>query len=221
MTATTTATTTQQLLEKYAPLYKKTTQHALTNELCLGTLSDRTLYIYLAQDLMFFETSLRLICKATSLAPESEPLITLAKKIGFFANDENTYFRDCLKELEPAVPDAAERSAFLDKMLPGVDSYIHFINDSVADNSLAYANYITVIWYCEQIYLSWAHDSPKRSDLHWKHQTWIDLHDGEHFISWCKFLEDEVNKYPLEMVEKQFATVLQHEFNFFDNCYSA
>lgn len=214
-------TTTETLLEKYAPLYKKSTQHQLTNELCQGTLNDRTLYIYLAQDLNFFETSLRLICKATSLAPESDSLLTLAKKIGFFANDENTYFRDCLKELEPSIPSSEERQSFLTKLLPGVDKYIDFINDSVADKNMTYAEYITIIWSCEQIYLSWAHNSPKKDNLHWKHQTWIDLHDGEHFISWCKFLEDEVNKFPIEQVEKQFSTVLQHEFNFFDSCYKA
>ncbi|CAB4254681.1 similar to Saccharomyces cerevisiae YCR020C PET18 Protein of unknown function, has weak similarity to proteins involved in thiamin metabolism [Maudiozyma barnettii] len=217
----TTSSTTQALLSKYASLYKETTQHQLTNELCQGTLNDRTLYVYLAQDLIFFETSLRLICKATSLAPESSSLLTLAKKIGFFANDENTYFRDCLKYLEPAVPSENERQKFLGIMLPGVDKYIKFINESVVDTSMTYAQYITIIWACEQIYLSWAHDSPKKENLHWKYQTWIDLHDGEHFISWCDFLEAEVNKFSIEEVEKQFTTVLQHEYNFFDNCYKA
>ncbi|SMN19395.1 similar to Saccharomyces cerevisiae YCR020C PET18 Protein of unknown function, has weak similarity to proteins involved in thiamin metabolism [Maudiozyma saulgeensis] len=216
-----TPTTTHALLAKYSPLYKETTQHQLTNKLCQGTLNDRTLYIYLAQDLMFFESSLRLICKATSLAPESDSLLTLAKKIGFFANDENTYFRDCLKEVEAAVPSSEERHKFLKEMLPGVNEYIKFIEESVADTSLTYAQYITIIWACEQIYLSWAHESPKKKDLHWKHQTWIDLHDGEHFISWCDFLEAEVNKFSIEQVEKQFTAVLQHEFNFFDNCYKA
>lgn len=95
--------TTDALLSKYDKEFKKATEHPLTKELCQGTLKDATLYAYLAQDLQFFEQGLRLLCKLTALAPTAESLITLAKKIGFFANSENNYFQDALELLAPSI----------------------------------------------------------------------------------------------------------------------
>ena len=139
-------TTTQKLLTKYQDIYKKATEHNLTNELCQGTLSDRTLYAYLAQDVQFFETGLKLICKITSMAPETDSLITLAKKIGFFANDENTYFRDCLELLAPSLS-TEDREKFDNKLIPGVDSYVQYLEELTNDD-FTYAELITYLWAC-------------------------------------------------------------------------
>ncbi|CCK73478.1 Pet18p NDAI_0G04950 [Naumovozyma dairenensis CBS 421] len=212
--------TSETLLIKYQSIYKKATEHVFTKELCQGTLDDRSLYIYLAQDLQFFEVSLRLICKITSLAPDTDSLITLAKKIGFFANDENTYFRDCLELLAPSVSEE-ERKKFSTTIIPGIDKYVQLLEELKADHSLKYCELITFLWCLEQVYLKWAHDLPRKENLHWKYQTWIDLHDGEHFESWCTFLKNQVDKYPVEEVEEIFVKTTELEFEFFDSCYSA
>lgn len=215
--------TVETLLSKHKNIVQRASQHELTKQLCQGTLADRTLYVYLLQDLQFFETGLRLICKITSLAPTTHALITLAKKIGFFANDENTYFQDCIKLLkDKAVTDADDPlHQYGSKFLPSVGPYVQFLEEMCEVNKFNYAELITYLWVAEEIYLQWAHNLPKKENLHWKHQTWIDLHDGEHFITWVEFLRDEVNQFKLQEVEAMFIKCVNYEFDFFDGCFKA
>lgn len=212
--------TTDKLIQKYDALVRKTTEHKFAKELCAGTLKDRSLYIYLSQDLQFFETSLRLICKTTSLAPTTHALITLAKKIGFFSNDENSYFHDCLELLAPSLT-KEERDNFDNKAIPGVDAYINFLDELRKDSSITWPSLVTSLWVAEELYWRWARDTPRTPGLHWKYQKWIDLHDGEHFQTWCEFLKAEVDKFPVEEVESIFVKVSQFEFEFFESCYNA
>ncbi|CCK69576.1 Pet18p KNAG_0C04750 [Huiozyma naganishii CBS 8797] len=210
--------TTDELISRHPDLYKSATEHELTKQLCQGTLSDRQLFVYLAQDVQFFEESLRLICKITSLAPELDPLITLAKKIGFFASDENTYFRDVLELLAPSVT-PAEKTKFETEKLNRIAPYVNFMSEMLKSTTTSYAEYITFLWVLEDVYLKWAHDLPRKEGLHWKYQTWIDLHDGQHFIEWVDFLKSEVNKFPVDTVEKMFVKCVNFEFEFFDGCF--
>lgn len=212
-------TTTDSLLAKYADLFQKTTTHQLTKELCQGTLADRTLFIYLAQDLQFFEEGLRLMCKISSLAPAPESLLVLARKIGFFASDENGYFRDALKLLEPQVDETSMH--WLKNRLPQVESYVGQLISMTRESNWKYPQLITYLWCAEIVYWKWAHHLPKSSNLHWKYQTWIDLHDGQHFQEWCDFLRDEVNQFPLKEVEPTFEKFLKLEYEFFESCYNA
>lgn len=213
--------TTEALVNKYQDLFKRTTEHPLTKELCQGTLSDRTLYIYLAQDLLFFQSGMKGMCNTTSMAPDTNSLITLAKQIGFFANDENTYFHDCLQLLEPAVS-KQEREFYLHNYLPEVKVYMDLLVEKRTRRDLyKYPQLITSMWIAELIYWKWAHDLPRKPDLHWKHQKWIDLHDGERFETWLDFLRKETDKMTLEDVEDIFVKVLQLEYDFFQSCYTA
>lgn len=214
--------TTSQLIAKHQDIYKKATEHQFTKELCQGTLSDKRLFVYLTQDLNFFEVGLRLICKITSLAPDTHSLITLAKKIGFFANDENTYFHDCLTLLKGNLSDE-DIIKHGDKMqsLPGIKPYVGFLKEMTDSTIFTYAQLITYLWIWEDIYLKWAHDLPRNENLHWKYQTWIDLHDGEHFIEWVSFLKEEVDKFSVDEVEDIFVKIVKYEYDFFESCYNA
>ncbi|CAI4927278.1 CRE_HP_G0021000.mRNA.1.CDS.1 [Saccharomyces cerevisiae] len=64
-------------------LLEKTTEHKFAKELCAGTLKDRSLYTPFITRSVLFETSLRLICKTTSLSPTTR-FNNLSKKIVFF-----------------------------------------------------------------------------------------------------------------------------------------
>lgn len=214
------ACTSDALLTKYSEQYKKATEHPLTKELCLGVIKDATLYTYLAQDLQFFETGLRLICRLTSLAPTSDSLITLAKKIGFFASDENTYFQDALNLLAPSV-DESKRELLKTEQIGRIKNYVNYLKELTQDTTLTYGQLVTYLWCSEQVYLKWAHDLPRANNLHWKYQTWIDLHDGEHFEVWCEFLKKEVDNYDLKEVEAVFEKTLQLEYEFFEESYNA
>lgn len=150
--------TSDYLLDKYSTLYKNATEHALPKELCAGTLSNRALYVYLTQDLEFFETGLRLICRITSMAPEVPSLITLAKKVGFFASDENTYFRDCLAHLEKELDDETVKEVKDKKIIAGVDKYVDYLVELTQEQRYDYPALIAYLWCAEQVYLKWAHD---------------------------------------------------------------
>lgn len=212
--------TTEALLNKYATDFKKATEHQLTKELCQGTLKDATLYAYLAQDLQFFEQGLRLLCKLTALAPTSESLITLAKKIGFFASSENNYFQDALELLAPSVEES-KRDFLQTKQVGRIKNYVDFLTDMTNNNKYTYPELVTYLWCAEEVYWKWAHDLPKVSNLHWKYQTWIDLHDGEHFKIWVEFLRKEVDRYTVAEVEQAFQKTLKAEVEFFEESYNA
>lgn len=213
-------TTSDALLVKYGQLFKRATTHPLTEKLCQGTLENRTLFIYLAQDLQFFEEGLRLICKISSLAPTSHTLVTLAQKVGFFASAENTYFRDALELLQSSV-DRKDSTYYLENRLPQVGSYVDQLIAMTREPSYQYSQLITYLWCAEMVYWQWAHNLPRASNLHWKYQTWIDLHDGKHFEEWCNFLRDEVDRYSLAQVESTFEKFLRLEHDFFESCYKA
>lgn len=206
-----------KLIETHRELLDKATNHKLTKELCSGTLADRTLYIYLAQDLQFFQSGLRLLTKTTSLAPDTHSLITLAKKIGFFANDENSYFHDCLAEINSSLSEK-EQAHYKTSHLAQVDRYIDYLED-MASKETSYAKLITSVYCMELVYIEWPKNTPNAADLHWKYQTWIDLHAGQHFEEWCEFLKQEVDKCNYQEVSETFATVLKLEYDFFDACY--
>ncbi|CEP62239.1 Pet18p LALA0_S05e00980g [Lachancea lanzarotensis] len=207
----------QKLVDNHRELFEKAAHHRLTEELCAGTLPDKTLFIYLAQDLMFFQSGMRLLTKTTSVAPESDSLITLAKKIGFFANDENSYFYDCLAELGPCLnPSQCEHSR--KTMLPEVKAYIDLL-EKFAKEETSYAKLITFVYCMELVYLEWPKHFPIAQNLHWKYQTWIDLHAGDHFESWCDFLKAEVDKCSYDEVSQTFELVLRNEHEFFEACY--
>lgn len=138
----------------------------------------------------------------------------------FFSNDENSYFHDCLELLAPSLT-KEERDNFDNKAIPGVDAYINFLDELRRDASITWPSLVTSLWVAEELYWRWARDTPRAPGLHWKYQKWIDLHDGEHFQTWCEFLKAEVDKFPVEEVESIFVKVSQFEFEFFESCYNA
>ncbi|SCU91601.1 LAMI_0E06546g1_1 [Lachancea mirantina] len=207
----------QRLVETHQRLFKEATEHALTKQWCDGTLDDKTIYVYLAQDLQFFQHGLRMTCKMTSLAPDEHSLVTLAKKIGFFANDENNYFQKCLSLLAGGL-DSKAAEHYKTSQIPAVQKYIALLDRLVAQD-YSYAKLVTVCYCMELVYIQWPKANPVNDDLHWKYQTWIDLHAGEHFETWCQFLQEEVDKCDFDEVSEIFGEVLQHEYEFFDSCY--
>ncbi|QLG70789.1 hypothetical protein HG535_0A07310 [Zygotorulaspora mrakii] len=213
--------TTDSLVLKYKDLFRKTTQHPLTNELCLGTLPDRILYVYLAQDLQFFESGLRGMCNAASMTPDTNSLLTLSKQIGHFANAENDYFHECLSEIKSSVTDE-EQKYYSTQYLPEVKVYMDFLIEKRSDRKkYAYPQLVAAMWIAELVYWTWAHDSPRAKGLHWKYQTWIDLHDGEKFETWLRFLKEEVDKLKAADIEDMFKKTLELEYDFFQSCYTA
>lgn len=215
-TASRPMSTSNSLLEAHRALFEKATSHKLTQQLCAGTLPDRTLYVYLAQDLQFFQSGLRLLTKTTSVAPDTNSLLILAKKIGFFANDENSYFHECLAHIADALP-AADQARFRESRLPQVDRYVQLL-ERTAKSETSYAKLITFVYCMELVYLQWPKNCTVAAGLHWKYQTWIDLHAGDHFETWCEFLQQEVDKCDYAEVSDTFAQVLQLELEFFEAC---
>ncbi|CCH41593.1 Seed maturation protein PM36 [Wickerhamomyces ciferrii] len=206
-----------QLLNKYQNLFTKATTHQFTTELCQGTLPDNKLLLYLIQDLKFFQVGIRLTCKLASLCDDDESQIKLAKQIGFFANNENDYFQICIKDLSSKV--ALDQSI----LLPQVETYVAYLKNLLKSNNYSYGQLVTAHYLMEEVYLKWANDAIENntipSDIEWKHKEWIDLHSGEGFSNWVKFLKDEVDRVGDETCEQIFVDMCKLEFEFFDACY--
>ncbi|KAH3902415.1 related to Protein PET18 [Saccharomycodes ludwigii] len=216
---------TDKLIKKYQEKFDKTINHPLTKELCNGTLPDKTLYIYLEQDLKFFHVGLRTILKTTMLAPENDVMMRLAKQVGFLANAEHGYFEQVLKLLESSID---TKNTKIPEVLPEVGVYLDFLKNLTTDHSITYEQLITFLWCSEFCYLRWAQIAEEQklipSDLHWKYKEWINLHSGEHFEEWTYFLQAQVDKINVSKnfadIEKIFEQTIDLEYKFFESCYT-
>lgn len=226
----------EQLLEKNKAKFQESITHPLTNELCDGTLPDYKLYTFLVQDLQYFHIALRIMGKALSLCTNGDSLVVLGKQVALLAGRENDYFditmgilkETSLKELQENIPLLLTDSPV---RLPQVKSYIQFM-EKLIDNVTCYAEIITYIYVMEKVYLGWAqYNSEKLKSQHikleYKHQEWIDLHSGEEFETWVKFLANEIERASTECSPEQwercnaiFAETVQLEINFFEGCYN-
>lgn len=212
------STFSQYLLDKYSDIFTKATTHSFTTELCKGTLPDDKLLLYLIQDLKFFQVGIRLTCKLASLCDSDPEQITLAKQIGFFANDENDYFQICIKQLSEHTK--IDQSI----LLPQVETYVAYLRNLLVSNNYSYKQLVTAHYLMEEVYLKWADDAIDQgiipANIEWKHKEWIDLHSGEGFSTWVKFLKDEVDRVGDETCEQIFVDMCKLEFEFFDACYN-
>ncbi|ANZ77713.1 BA75_05073T0 [Komagataella pastoris] len=229
---------TDRLLLEHKDVWAKATEHILTDELSAGSLDLRKLYVYLSQDFKFFEYGLRIVGRAISLCDDYPAANRLAKQAGFFANDENDYFVNVIKELkEKLVSDSlftSDRIQEIDAMLfPDVAAYINFLKSFGTEPSITYPKVITMMWVMEQVYQDWATRGVKNfqpENLHWWYKGWIDLHYGEDFSSWTQFLKDEVDKCyikafkendtkTVEDIKSTFLKTADFEGKFFDETY--
>lgn len=221
------------LLEKFHEKVEKASSHALTNELCDGSLPDFKLYTYLVQDLKYFQDGLNMFGNALTHCDKPDSAIVLGKQIGFLANDENTYFHRSLAQIKQESKSDLELRvpAMLEKVppaLPEVQQYLQFLN-YLAHEAKSYGEIVISIYVMEVVYLKWAEKHLKRDRaiveaLQYKHKEWVDLHSGEAFSAWVEFLAGEVERAALisdqqEKMEELFEKTLDLEISFFDACY--
>lgn len=216
--------TTKELQHTYSKIVEKATKHPFTVELCDGSLADEKLYVYLLQDYSYFKITLKLLAKALEICDHFPSCLDLGKQIGEFCGAENNYFDTCIKELEAdhSVKSKVKRMHENTFPLPAVQKYNDYVQNLVSDAEL-YAQVITSIFSMEFVYLKWASDTPIVPGLTYKHQEWINLHTGEDFETWVKFLEREVNRVYTGnegVIETTFVDVLNLEIEFFNDCYS-
>lgn len=102
-----------------------------------------------------------------------------------------------------------------------IKPYIDFLKEITISNKFTYTQLVIYLWVCEDCYLKWAHDSPKYENLNLKYQTWINLHNGNHFIEWVRFLKGQVDKFQIREVEKMFVKKINNEYDLFEACYYA
>lgn len=222
-----------RLKEKFHDKLEKSSSHALTNELCDGTLPDYKLYTYLVQDLKYFQDGLNTFGNALTHCDKPESAIVLAKQIGFLANDENTYFHRTLAQLREESQSELKRHvpAMLETpppSLPEVQQYLQFLS-YLAHEAKGYDEIITAIYVMELVYLYWAERHLKGNratieGLQYKHQEWVNLHSGPAFSAWVDFLAGEVDRAAAssklqQKIEELFEKTLNLEIAFFDACY--
>lgn len=222
------ATLLETLRKKYHDKLEHATNHPFVRELCNGTLDDTVLFTYLTQDLKFFNLSLRLLARGTSMCTDPTALITLGKQIGYFSASEATYFDLTLTELR-AKPEKLAPSMLKNpsETLPEVHEFLSFLEENM--NSDSYTEIITCFFIFEFIYLEWAQrhgsNATEIAKLPYKHKEWVYLHLGPHFERWVNFLGSEVARVTEDIKEREkaeriAARVLDLECMFFDACYN-
>ncbi|CAI5756248.1 unnamed protein product [Candida verbasci] len=205
----------EQLIRDNQELYHNSITHNLPYEILQGTLPDSKLYIYLSQDLQFFNLSLNLLGKTLAYCTDSKSTIVLAKQIGFLSNNENDYFSKVLSELKQY-----EKEVSISK----VDEYLKYLKYLIFECD-SYIELITFVYTMEKVYLDWPAQLKQDKILPYKYQEWIALHSGEEFEKWVQFLSFELERVvksddDMQLCNSVFKKTVQLETDFFESCYN-
>ncbi|CAH2350169.1 protein Pet18p [[Candida] railenensis] len=217
------------LASKYEGLIRESVSHPLTDELCKGELPDYKLFVYLNQDLKFFQRGMNVFGKTLAYCDDAKSSITLGKQIGFVSNDENEYFEKCLREIELHAKEKVPKMASSNVVLPKVQEYLDLL-DFLTYKSESYLELVTFMYVMEFVYLGWAEYNiclgNVKGDLEYKYNEWIVLHSGPDFSNWVEFLKNEVERVTanateeeLKLCERTFVRALKLEIDFFEECY--
>ncbi|MDO5626961.1 MAG: TenA family protein [Mobilicoccus sp.] len=213
-------TYSQRLRESSAADWDAAVGHRFVDELLAGTVEDDVLTHYLVQDYQFCDAFVMMLGQACASAPDMDSRLPLARQLGFFASDENTYFVDSFDAL--GVPESDRVDPTLTQATKDFDAVMR---DAVESRS--YAAVIGVLVVAEWLYLDWATrpDADDLSATRPEHVGWVDLHRGEAFETWVGWLRGQLDAHepsdPQEkdLVERLFARAVACERAFFDAMY--
>jgi thiaminase (transcriptional activator TenA) len=208
-----------ELRSRTATAWDAAVTHRFVDQLWHGTVESHVLRAYFVQDNQFLDAFVALLGAAVAAADRAEPRVVLARQLGLIAGPENDFFARTLDTLgvPPAdratPPLAAATLGFLDLM----------------DSARAGADYptcLTVLLVAEWLYLDWA-DRPDADTPHDPiPREWIDLHRGQAFTTWVRFLRSEFDRVTAaldaaarERVATVFSRAVVLELEFFDAAY--
>lgn len=185
------------------------------NELLDDTLPEAILRAYLIQDFKFFNQMI--MQRAIRTAPRPEIREMLERQSQFFADEEEPYFRNFLREYH--VSDEEYENA---PQMPANEEYCRYL-DGFANRS--WSETITALCCMEWLYLAWAKRTVDAGVVQRvpAHKGWVDLHEGPLFRAWVGNLIALVNEFAdSDGVDGEvFATVTHLERRFFEDSYPA
>lgn len=201
--------------------WRAAVEHRFVDELLAGTVDDGVLAHYLVQDYQFCDAFTMLLGQATASAPDLAARLPLARQLGFFAADENTYFIDSFDALSVSEDDRVRPD-----LTQATRAFDQVMRDAVESRS--YACVLAVLVVAEWLYLDWATrpDATTPRATRPEHVGWIDLHRGEAFETWVRWLTGQLDAHePTDAterarVEELFARAVTCERAFFDAAYT-
>jgi thiaminase/transcriptional activator TenA len=159
------------------------TNHAFTDALANGSLSQEKMAGYLQQDYLFVGSFVRLLASAVASAPTLADAVPGAQFLGVICGPENTYFLRSMETLGIGQADhvAPETKAIQDLM-------------DEARRSNRYEMMMAVLVVAEWVYLDWATPFENRAkNLPFWLGEWITLHSGEDFASVVSYLRGQLD----------------------------
>ncbi|WP_312722530.1 TenA family protein [Mobilicoccus sp.] len=194
--------------------------HRFIDELLAGTVADDVLARYLVQDYRFCDAFTMLLGQACASAPDLAARLPLARQLGFFATDENTYFTDSFDALGVSEKDRVDPD--LTRATRDFDAVMR-----EAVDARSYPAVLAVLVVAERLYLDWAtrEDADPLAATRPEHVGWVDLHRGADFEAWVGWLEGQLDAHePHDAAERRrvetlFARAVTCERAFFDAAY--
>lgn len=199
--------------------WRSTVEHRFVKELVSDSLSDEALRGYLIQDWQFSYDFYSLMGEAIATADTMPAKVRLGQQLGFIANDENAYFHERFSQFD--VSDQELRSP---ELRPSASGFRRLYRKTVDAHS--YAQALAVLVVAESIYLDWADERTAHGTIMpQKAQNigWIDVHRGQDFTDWVRFLIEEFNRVadPEDPdVAGCFSQAVHYELGFFDDAYA-
>lgn len=211
----------QRLREANAQVWDAAVGSRFVDELLAGTIDDGVLTHYLVQDYQFCDAFTALLGAATATAPDLADRLVLARQLGFFASDENDYFKRSFDAL--GVPESDRVSPTLTQATRAFDTVMRR-----AAASGSYAAALAVLVVAEWLYLDWATrvDADPPACTRPEHRGWVDLHRGPAFTAWVEWLKSQLDAHeptdPDEhaRVTDLFQRAVRCEGAFFDAAYA-
>jgi len=196
------------------------TNHSFCIELASGTLPNRKMRLYLAQDYTFIDNFIRLAGSTIHHAPSLTDRLPLAQFLGVISGPENTYFQRSFEALS-----LSEKDRLNPDLLPSTVAFQSLMLEA-ADSGF-YGAMVAVLCVAEWSYLTWATPfAPAPTALPFYFGEWITLHSGEYFESVVEHLRVQLDvAYDMgdddqkKSISHYFKKAVALEKSFFDSAY--
>jgi len=209
---------TQELRDKYAPLWERMVGHPFVQELVEGTLPQEKFRRYFRQDYLFLKALSSLLALAIAKAPDFPSARRLSAFLDVILTGEEELFQRSFRQMGVAV----EKMGDIEP-LPACRAFADYLLRLSYEGD--FYDILVALSCVEGTYLDWAQRAKAagKRPSNPTYREWIDIHADPGLADFVSWLRDGIDKAGLESrlerVEGIFRTCLRYEIRFWEMAY--
>lgn len=209
---------TQELRDKYEPLWERMVGHPFVQELVEGTLPEEKFRRYFRQDYLFLKVLSSFLALAIAKAPDFPSARRLPAFLETILTGEEELFQRSFRQMGLAVEEIQEIEP-----LPACRAFSDYLLRLGYEGD--FYDIMVALSCVEGTYLDWAERARAagKSPSKTAYREWIDIHADPglaDFVSWLRKSIDQAGlEARRERWEEIFQTCLRYEIRFWDMAY--